>query len=574
MIPDMHASKFVFFVALYAGAWAESTVTIIHLTDVHVDPFYVTGSIASSGCFCETHETCPRFPESCTIASSPADAAGPYGDAENNCATPPALWSSAMTFLGAGPATSSASIVFFTGDFGEAGLSAPCAPPPAATARQQILDAVARGMSSVRATFPAALVFGVFGNHDTAPGDAFSSSSEMAWLYGAVGAADGAFGRSLAGDAPALATLQATGWYATNLTEQTGLIALNTNYWNTFNTGNSSAAAELGEAQFLWLSTALASLAASNRSALVIGHIPPSIGAWQPGYYARYRALLTRFPVVLAQFFGHDHRDLFTIVRACAPPPPAPPGPYEGPWVETTGIEWCSGGNLPVGDVWGRGTEPGAPHCPYVPAANGSAAGRIALCEGVCGNASACRGFTWYPDDGSTYGACCFRTSCVDKPPAPASTAACFEKVLPSDCGGVNGSAQEEPLHVLYAAPSLTEGYPASNPGLRAYTADAASLAPLDALTFVMNLSAANAAWAPAWKLEYAATALYGMPDVSAGSWADAVDRMARNGSTEWTAFMRASVKQYDGPSAPGPCEGACKDELVGWLNGSAVDGY
>ena len=552
-----------------ASALVAQTATIIHLTDVHLDPFYVTGSVAS--CYCETHESCPRMPPSCGMATRPEDVAGPFGNSENDCATPPALWSSATTFLATEPSTAGAGWVFFTGDFGEAGLSAACGPPPLPTAEQQILDVVAHGMSSARALFPQARVFGVFGNHDAAPGDYFAGSADMAWLYGPLGAPTGAFGLELAEDAAALATLQAFGWYTTSLTPQTALLALNTNYWtiiNPANSGNASAAGKLGEAQFAWLASTLGALAQANRTALVIGHIPPSPGAWLPTYFARYRALLTRFPIVQAQFFGHNHLDEFILVRACDPVPP-PPTPYTGAWVETRNISWCSGKDLPVGDAFGRGTMPNSPHCPYAPPANGTAQGRIALCEGLCGNISECAGFTWYPDAAGPApadGACCFRENCEDKPPSPGSTAECFEKAAPpAGCGG-----EQAPLHVLFVTPSLTEGYPASNPGLRAFSVDADTLAPLDVTTFWTNLSLANANWAPRWELEYSARAMYGLRDVAAASWAGLVERMGAPNSTEFAAFRRASVKNYNGPDAPGPCDDDCKRGVLAALNGTA----
>jgi hypothetical protein len=573
------------------------TLTLVHLTDVHVDPYYLQGSLPS--CYCETHETCPRFPASCGMAPPGAPAAGPFGDSQADCATSPALWASAMAFLAATPATQGAPIAFFTGDFGSAGLGAPCS--ASKTAQEQILEVVTRDMAAARAALPSARVFGVYGNHEGVPGDVFGSESEMAWLYGPL--AMGALGADLAGDAAALATLNATGWYTTPLTPSTSLIALNTNYWGSFNpahTSNTSAAALLGEAQFQWLGATLQALSAANRSALVIGHIPPGSGTWLPGAYSRYRALLTlHHPVVLAEFFGHDHKDQLTLVRSCSAPstgvrapralPQPPPhegssqrsplalqldaaaaaeaaAPYAGPWVKTCGIEWCSGGNLAVGDVWGRGTEPGAPHCPLLPAANGTAEGRVALCEGVCGNLSACAGFTHYPQDGSAFGACCFRTSTRDKPVDPASSACCYEKVAPpGPCEG----APQTPLHVLYSAPSLTEGYPPSNPGLRYYTLEEGSLAVSEVHTVWMNLSRANAEWAPQWDSEYNATQAYGLGSVGAEAWASALQQWAPSGADGWRSFVGFSQKQYEDTPE---CEGSCKSAWIGWMNGSAVD--
>jgi hypothetical protein len=138
-------------------------LTLVHLTDFHVDPYYEEGSHAD-GCYCETHDSCPRFPETCGMAPPGTRAAGPFGDSIGDCATPPALWSSGLGYLSALPDTASAQLAFLTGDFGSAGLGAACGPPPLATAQQQIIEVMSRGMAAARAALPAARVFGVYGN--------------------------------------------------------------------------------------------------------------------------------------------------------------------------------------------------------------------------------------------------------------------------------------------------------------------------------------------------------------------------------------------------------------------------
>lgn len=57
-------------------------------------------------------------------------------------------------------------------------------------------------------------------------------------------------------------------------------------------------------------------------------------------------------------------------------------------------------------------------------------------CEQVCGaeNATACAGFTWYPDattpikNSEAVGSCCFRSDTSSKPLKPGSDAICYEK--------------------------------------------------------------------------------------------------------------------------------------------------
>ena len=122
----------------------------------------------------------------------------------------------------------------------------------------------------------------------------------------------------------------------------------------------------------------------------------------------------------------------------CASPPPAPPGPPPPQhYIETSGIQWCSGGGdlaLP-GSPFGAGFD-GA--CPLLPAA-WSDATCVEECEAVCSNYSTCVGFTYYqPTGGSTPAkklrSCCFRTGTVAYKPTcdgPSCTARCYQKAIP-----------------------------------------------------------------------------------------------------------------------------------------------
>ena len=252
-----------------------AVVAIPHVTDVHIDPFYVRNAIAD-GCYCETHASCARMPASCVVTNDPGKAAGAFGMSEADCATPPALWDSALGFLEG--LNSAAPFTVFTGDFGEAGLSAACS-PSGPTARENIVANIAKAMDGVRSAFAGVPVYGVLGNHDTAPGDVFDGTAEMAWLYSSL---LDSFGSSFAGDSPALASLLKGGWYST-LSPVAGLriVALNTNYFTVLNpllSNRTSAASLLGESQFAFLNASLAAAAARGERVLLLGHIPPSSG--------------------------------------------------------------------------------------------------------------------------------------------------------------------------------------------------------------------------------------------------------------------------------------------------------
>eukprot|EP00729_Bicosta_minor_P018880 gene18880-9200_t len=83
----------------------------------------------------------------------------------------------------------------------------------------------------------------------------------------------------------------------------------------------------------------------------------------------------------------------------------------------------------------GQGWDGGAHWCPLLPAGL-TTAQKIQMCEQVCGaeNATACAGFTWYPDattpikNSEAVGSCCFRSDTSSKPLKPGSDAICYEK--------------------------------------------------------------------------------------------------------------------------------------------------
>ena len=109
------------------------------------------------------------------------------------------------------------------------------------------------------------------------------------------------------------------------------------------------------------------------------------------------------------------------------------PGPVKNnSWVRTTGIKWCSGGNLPVGDVFKQGLDSGDDWCPLVPSCSHDK--QVSLCEGVCENATTCAGFTFYPMTQTKKTVCCFRTDTSSKPRDPTSDAECYEKKIAPQC--------------------------------------------------------------------------------------------------------------------------------------------
>ena len=109
------------------------------------------------------------------------------------------------------------------------------------------------------------------------------------------------------------------------------------------------------------------------------------------------------------------------------------------------------------------------------------------------------------------------------------------------------------------------------NPGVRLITYDDETQELLKLETFTADLMAGNQIKPPVldWKLEYDTATEYEMPDLSAGSFAALVDRMAVNGSSEWERYRSHYLKGYAGPTNSAPCEGDCKATNLLILNGT-----
>ena len=566
-----------------------------HITDTHIDIYYAEGTVPDHGCYCVGSPACTvpcgqppnasngtktqtgpcqgfpcsAGPEHLAIVpcchsgsnmppasvcgraaalknGTAAGVAGHFGHSEGNCATPKVLFESALGFMRSH--APGADRIVFTGDFGQAGYAN----------HNQTLGVMQYSTALVRKLFPRAKVLHCLGNHDSTPnGDVFTSTEDMAWLYSPLSTQ--IWQPEL--DAAAQASTLKGGWYSVLAGPKNRIIGLNTNYWATTNQGqlstSTSDASKLGAEQWVWYSSALAAAEANGEKVWVLAHIPPEF--WMPGERQKQAELLSKHKgVVMAQLYGHVHTDYFELTRECRVVPPAALNNFT--WKETTGIKWCSGGgdfhpNPDSSGVFGAGTVDGtATGCPLLPKAWPDAE-RVASCEQVCANASSCVGFTYYSEEahnGTT--ACCFRTGSVaNKPPAPQSTARCYEITSGRGASVCDGA----PTGVILPGPSLTEGWPPTNPGVRLITYDDQTQELLKLETFTADLMAANVAGKLDWKLEYDTALEYQMPDLSVGSFAALVEKLAVNGSSEWQSYRSHYLKGYAGPTNSAPCEGA-----------------
>ena len=170
----MNLSMATLLAAAFAVAAPDAPVLAWHVTDSHLDPYYEEGIPLGAGCYCESHAACARMPAACVPRVT--GGAGPFGEPQDKCATPIALWSAAVEFMAS--TAPGVRLVFHTGDFSEAGAAAACS--SSSPAQAQVLSLVNRSMSSLRAAFPSAAVFSVVANHDTVPGDVVDAGPAQA----------------------------------------------------------------------------------------------------------------------------------------------------------------------------------------------------------------------------------------------------------------------------------------------------------------------------------------------------------------------------------------------------------
>ena len=289
------------------------------------------------------------------------------------------------------------------------------------------------------------------------------------------------------------------------------------------------------------------------------------------GYWPRFARLVARYKAtVRGAFFGHIHTDQWSVMRECRDVEPV------GAYIETTGIKWCSGGgDFSPGDAFGAGTDG---LCPLLPADWSIDEKGVPACEAVCTKEASCVGFTLeFTPKGVE---CCFRTgSTSSKPVDPTSKNRCYEKPPMERCDG-------EPTALMLPGPSLTEGFPATNPSVRLLEFDPDTFALVDAKTFMADLHAANAkGGALEWKLEFSFRAFFSMADLSPSSFDALSSKLAVDNSPLWSHYRGKGngglyCTSYTSKSAPfaptnpcEPCEGSCKSAFIALLNGTNLVG-
>ncbi|CAL4087129.1 unnamed protein product, partial [Meganyctiphanes norvegica] len=271
-----------------------NTMTILHVSDLHVDLLYTEGSKAN----CD-HPSCCR--EEWGMPTEPEDIiAGEWG-AYSNCDTPLKTVDNVLQEA----AKQQPDIIYVTGDL----------PPHNVWEQNHEFNLVSSYacLDALREVFPDTPVLLGMGNHESAPVDSFSVPSvesagfSMSWLYDDL--AD-----RWSGWLPedALHDVRTGGYFSYSPFAGLRVISVNMNFCNTNNwwllIENEDPTGELQ-----WLTNTLLEAEANGELVHLLGHIPPGCG--ENNWSHVFTTIIARFEsTIRGMFFGHTHHDEFQIV--------------------------------------------------------------------------------------------------------------------------------------------------------------------------------------------------------------------------------------------------------------------
>jgi len=234
--------------------------------------------------------------------SDPANAAGKWGD-YRGCDTPKVVIDNLMQHLAK---NEKIDFVYVTGDL------------PAHNVWNQSRDDQVDILKEVANFFikylPGIKVYHAVGNHESAPVNSFpppyvTGKDSISWLYSAM--ADTWINTAKWLPENTRADLMQGGFYTTLIQPGLRVVSLNMNFCNSDNWWlQINETDPAGELQ--WLMKVLQKAEDMKEKVHVIGHIPP--GSCAKTWTANYYRIVDRYEsTIVAQFFGHTHKDSFEL---------------------------------------------------------------------------------------------------------------------------------------------------------------------------------------------------------------------------------------------------------------------
>jgi sphingomyelin phosphodiesterase len=264
-----------------------NSLTVLQLSDVHFDPYYVEGAYVQCG-----------KPLCCRADDQPIDGnrtAGAWGDYE--CDINEKMIHAMLSHISA---TVKPDYIFWTGDN-----------PPHnvwSQSREFQLNATLRVTNLLKTYFPNTVILPAIGNHESFPVDQFPRPPAENWLY--------SFMSEEWKDwlsASARETLNLGGYYSMLVGERLRVVALNTQYFDEANFFLLLGDTDPGN-QLQWLNETLVQSQERNETIWLLGHIPTQDGAALPGYAQSLLDIIKPYSErVIALFNGHVHNDLVNV---------------------------------------------------------------------------------------------------------------------------------------------------------------------------------------------------------------------------------------------------------------------
>ncbi|XP_054161041.1 sphingomyelin phosphodiesterase-like [Oppia nitens] len=270
------------------------TYKILHLSDLHIDPFYSYNSSSACG-----EPLCCR-----TTSAQGKGSAGYWGD-YNNCDSPKYTIEMLMTYLNKTMANDFQYIIW-TGDI--------VAHDVWNTTRDIIING-SRSLTQLINQHIAngKLVFPVVGNHEGLPVNQFAPPEiegklSIKWLYNEL---LNQWSQWIPWDYHQ--TFATYGCYAKNVSDYLRIIVLNTNYCSRLNFWLMYDLDDPG-AQLKWLAAELFKASQLGQRVHIIGHIPPDNTQCTSHWVYNYLRIVHKYnQTIVGQFFGHTHFDEFRL---------------------------------------------------------------------------------------------------------------------------------------------------------------------------------------------------------------------------------------------------------------------
>lgn len=275
---------------------APANYTILHITDIHLDPFYEAGgnAVCGRGACCRKNQGKP---------SNESSAAGKWGD-YRDCDTP---WEAVVDLVQQIKRQhKKIDIIYYTGDIVDHFSWE--------ITKQGNTDSIKKVFKLFRDNFQNIPIFPVLGNHEAYPSNVFAPTTvtspevSIKWLYDLANEEWESWLPSTTKK-----TIQEGGYYTVLVNPGFRIVALNnnicyhSNWWILHDTLYFTE-------QLQWLHDVLMAASLDSEIVHILGHVPSNDPYCYKGWTKSYRAIVNKFQNVIAsQFNGHSHVDEFNL---------------------------------------------------------------------------------------------------------------------------------------------------------------------------------------------------------------------------------------------------------------------